>query len=385
MAGMLFGHEGIESLRRELLRNRELLQVCGFDPLRGIEAVPPAWVYSRFMRRLLRHSELVQRIFDRLVEEVTKELPDFGEYVAADSKAIWTYARGRRKPEESADPEADWGCKTYREEKEDGSVYERIKSWFGYKIHLVVDSVYELPVAFTVTRASANDGPQLGELMKGIERRHPELIERMRYAAMDKGYDSAENNASVCDEYGAVPLIPVRRMWREEEGVGVGCGLRQVWPERSDNILYDETGTVSCMCPSTGTIRQMVFWGYEAKRCSLKYRCPAAAYGIECAGKMECCKGDYGRVVRIPLERDRRIFVALPRHTAKFKREYKRRTAVERVNSRIALQLGFERHFIRGKKKMQLKGAMALSVMLAMALGYIRENQSEKMRCLRAA
>ncbi|HBT47554.1 MAG TPA: DDE transposase, partial [Peptococcaceae bacterium] len=51
---------------------------------------------------------------------------------------------------------------------------------------------------------------------------------------------------------------------------------------------------------------------------------------------------------------------------------YKKRTAVERVNSRLDQSFGFEQHFIRGLKKMSLRCALALAVMLAMALGRIR-------------
>jgi len=45
----------------------------------------------------------------------------------------------------------------------------------------------------------------------------------------------------------------------------------------------------------------------------------------------------------------------------------------------------FERHFIRGLAKMRLRCSLALVVMLAMALGRIREKQKENMRSLVAA
>jgi len=48
LAGVVFQHCSIESLRRELLRNAELRQACGFSVLRGDWAVPPKYVYSRF-------------------------------------------------------------------------------------------------------------------------------------------------------------------------------------------------------------------------------------------------------------------------------------------------------------------------------------------------
>ena len=36
LAGVVYQHPSIESLRRELLRNAQLRQLCGFDLLKGI-------------------------------------------------------------------------------------------------------------------------------------------------------------------------------------------------------------------------------------------------------------------------------------------------------------------------------------------------------------
>jgi len=60
------------------------------------------------------------------------------------------------------------------------------------------------------------------------------------------------------------------------------------------------------------------------------------------------------------------------------------RTAVERVNSRIDNVYGFERHFIRGLKKMKLRCSLALLVMLVVAIGRIKQAQPEMMRTLKA-
>ena len=40
--------------------------------------------------------------------------------------------------------DADWGQKTTKEKREDGTLYEKVTKWFGYKLHLVVDAEYEL-------------------------------------------------------------------------------------------------------------------------------------------------------------------------------------------------------------------------------------------------
>ncbi|MEW6523302.1 MAG: hypothetical protein AB1445_06985 [Bacillota bacterium] len=82
----------------------------------------------------------------------------------------------------------------------------------------------------------------------------------------------------------------------------------------------------------------------------------------------------------IPLATDWRIFVPIARSSYKWGRAYAQRTAVERVNSRLDTAFGFEQHFIWG-----LQSGMALSVMLAMALGRIRTQQLDGLRSLVAA
>ena len=89
----------------------------------------------------------------------------------------------------------------------------------------------------------------------------------------------------------------------------------------------------------------MAYGGFEEDRATLKYRCPAAHYGLECAGRGSC---PVGASVRIGLEEDRRVFTPLARSSYAWKRAYAKRTAVERVNGRLDVSFGFERHFIRG-------------------------------------
>ena len=58
----------------------------------------------------------------------------------------------------------------------------------------------------------------------------------------------------------------------------------------------------------------------------------------ECKGFTECSEGE-GKIVRIPLDADRRIFVPIGRSSYRWRRIYNGRTSVERVNSRIDLSL----------------------------------------------
>ncbi|WP_432203831.1 hypothetical protein [Thermoanaerobacter uzonensis] len=95
---------------------------------------------------------------------------------------------------------------------------------------------------------------------------------------------------------------------------------------------------------------------------------------------MEKCKVKQG--IRIDIKEDRRIFTPIDRASYKWKRYYTTRIAVERVNSRIDGSYSFEKHYIQGKKKMKTRVGIALCVMLAMAVGRIKEKQADKMRSL---
>jgi hypothetical protein len=307
-------------------------------------------------------------------------LPDFGQVLAIDGKAIETHARaskGQRKAADGrGDSDADWGSKTYQGKREDGSLWKTVKSWFGYKLHLVVDAEYELPVAFEVTKASVAEQPQARALFRELAEMHPELVQGCDYGLGDRGLDDTALIKQLWDEYGIKPVIDIRNCWQQPDG-----GDTKVVPGTT-NVTYDYQGTVLCSCPLAGEVREMAYGGFEKDRGTLKYRCPAQHYGVECKGLAECA---VGAAIRIKLEEDRRVFTPLARSSYAWKELYKKRTAVERVNSRLDVSFGFENHFIRGQKKMKLQVTLALVVMLAMALGRVKEKQQEKMRSLVAA
>ena len=88
LAGVIFGHDSIESLRRELKRNGQLRKECGFNLLKGVAAVPPAWVYTRFLKSLMRHMGLMEEMFDSLWwRDCARRCPSLAVYLP------WT-ARG---------------------------------------------------------------------------------------------------------------------------------------------------------------------------------------------------------------------------------------------------------------------------------------------------
>lgn len=56
------------------------------------------------------------------------------------------------------------------------------------------------------------------------------------------------------------------------------------------------------------------------------------------------------RLSRKKCEEDRRVFNKAARGSHKFKRIYKKRTSIERVNGRVDRDYLFENHTIRGKR-----------------------------------
>ena len=377
LAGVVFQHPSIESLRRELSRNGQLRWLCGFDLTQGAAGVPPAHVYSRFLKFLLRYLDHIEGIFDDLVEQLRQELPGFGTNLAMDGKAIPTHARPRKGLQEMSsdgrrDTDADFGKKTYTGVREDGTTWQKVVQWFGYKLHLIVDADYELPVAFELTQASRSEIPEGRDLVKKLSRRHAELVEQdCDMLIGDRGLDDTQLIELLWDECGIKPVIDIRNMWKDGEETKLLDGQR--------NVVYDYQGNVYCYCPMTGERRSMAYGGFEKDRQALKYRCPALHYGVACKGCTRCpVRGG----VRIKLSQDRRVFTPLARSSYRWKQVYKKRTAVERVNSRLDVSFCFEQHFIRGQKKMTLRMGLALVVMLAMALGRVKEKQKDKIRSL---
>ena len=274
-----------------------------------------------------------------------------------------------------------------------GKPWECTGKWFGYKVHLIADTTYELPVAFSVERASVSEQKVLPRDLRTLFASEPKLAERRREFSADKGYDQAELKKWLWEHRRIRPIIDARGMWRDE-WAGIrpdpdGPMLRPLNGNWTGNAPHSEKGEVSCRCPETGTVRPMAFQGLEAERDALKRRCPAAACGLECEGRAQCSRRagvspvGFGRTLRIHLkDADRRIFTPTPHGSPTWRRAYARRAALERINARLDDGFRFERHAIRGKDRMTMRVGLALAVMMALALGSIRAKAHDRMRSL---
>jgi len=371
IAGIVYQHPSIESLLRELKRNAQLRQVCGMNPFS--DSFPNSWNFTRFNRLLMKHQELLDGIFKNLVDHLYENLPDFGSVLAIDGKALPSRGKPNKNNKEDGRREldADWGVKQYKGISKNGKPWVKKVTWFGYNLHLIVDADYELPVAYYMTKASGADITEGHKLLDSLKSLMPGMLDNAEYFLADRGYDDGKLIKKLWDDYHIKPVIDIRNLWKDGEDIRIIEGF--------ENIGHDYKGTVYCYDPDSEGVFEMSYAGFEESRQTIKYRCPAIHYGIECKGQKAC---PVAKALRIKLEENRRVFTPVARSSYKWSELYKKRSSVERVNSRLDESFGFEKHTIRGKAKMTMRMTLALIVMNGMAIGRIKQNQVDQIRSL---
>ncbi|MED4406685.1 transposase [Heyndrickxia coagulans] len=194
------------------------------------------------------------------------------------------------------------GKKVYRGTREDGTRWEKIVKWFGYKLHLIVDASYELPIMFSVTKASVPDINEAHHLLEKMEERQPEILKKAEILTGDRGYDDSKLIINCWDQHAIKPVIDIRNMWKDGESTRL--------LNNKQNVTYNYKGNVFCHCLSTGIEREMACGGFDKDRNTIRKLCPAKQYGMNCEGMGKC---PVVNGVRIPLSEDRRIFTPIDR------------------------------------------------------------------------
>jgi len=371
IAMIVFGHGRYADIIREMKRNIQLRYVCGF--MNG--KTPDAHNVSRFVSKLMDHQEELLGIFVALSEKLYGLIPDFGESLALDSKWVWSLANKqtkRQRPDGRSEADAEWGVKEYSGVNEDGTAWASKKKCFGFKIHLLVDVKYELPVAFIITTANESDAKCGKELLDSIakddSRKH--ILEKCKYFMADKAYDD-EALIKTLSGKGIKAVIDKRNMQKDEPEKEV--------PASGGHRYYNDNGDVFCYSPEMGERHRMIPIGYDSERDAQRFRCPCAHYGATCKESRTC---KLPKTIRVPLGTNRRVFTEIGRTTYKWGRIYAGRTAVERVNSRLDVSFGFETRRVRGMNKMTMMATLSFAVMNALATGSIAAEKPQLMRSL---
>ena len=144
---ILLRHVHMEDCLAELRRNRDLRRVIGIE---SESQVPKKWNMTRFQETLGRepHRSLLRDVFDEMARGLSERVDDLGEQVSGD--ATYLSARASRSAGGPASdlPGPAGGKKEYKDEE--GHVTKVIE-WFGYTLHLLIDSRHEVALAWRVT------------------------------------------------------------------------------------------------------------------------------------------------------------------------------------------------------------------------------------------
>jgi len=345
IAMKVFGHRTVESFRRELMRNSQLRKICGLEDFgRKKHLVPPARVFSGFFKLLADEQAEIDGMFDGMVLELTEKLPEFGKDAAGDGKYLDSYAKRQDKdpnPDagDRAERDAKWGVKEYHYEDKSGNPQVKKEYHFGFKAHIICDVKTELPMGYNVLAANSDEKKAMMDMLGKL----PALItDRMDHLMLDRGYDSTEMICAA-KAAGIIPVVDIRNCWKDGEAT------RQY---KDTDIVYDFKGNVY-MVDEKGEQRRMHYEGYDCQKKCLRY-------------------SHKGKVYKIYVSYDERVFLPVARDSKKFERLYKGRTSVERLNGRLDRDYMFEDHCIRGMRKMKLMVSLTLLTMNAMALGKIK-------------
>lgn len=73
------------------------------------------------------------------------------------------------------DKDADFGKKKHRGVSKDGTYWEKVTNRFGYKLHLLVDSEYVIPLSYRIPCASVPDTNEILPRLRVHKEKHAEL------------------------------------------------------------------------------------------------------------------------------------------------------------------------------------------------------------------
>lgn len=223
VAYYLLGRPSVSDLIRLLYDNPYIARACGIDSPEGIPSQP---TFSRFFTRLSKQlmRAQVNRVFQRLNRKFYSILPDYGKSVAMDATDIKAWSNGAHK--EPTDKDAGWTVKA--------DTNGRGKFTWGYKVSVLVDTTYELPMAVNVMSGNRNDqnaaSVLLGQARWINGKFHPQ------YVIADAGYSSERLRQLIRRQYRGIPIIKTNAGHKRAV---------QTYPEDAEwQLIYDRRTSI---------------------------------------------------------------------------------------------------------------------------------------------
>ena len=226
----------------------------------------------------------------------------------------------------TSDPEADWTAKRSKRGKNKNDFF------WGYKLHMIVDAVYGIPLYSYTTAGNKNDSPELPKLLDAAKGLQNWL--RPKCVIADRGYDSQANHEAVL-ERGGVLVAPARKPPGESLHEGV----------------YTVEGVPTCI----GT-KPMEYVLSDPDKGHL-YRCRREKCHLLLRKGRRYCNQEYW----VEFRPDKlRLFGPIRKDSAEWKDLYGLRQSIERTFKSLKESRRLERHCFRGLRKVSLHAAMSV-------------------------
>lgn len=277
----------------------------------------------RFTAKLREHGDLLAACIGRVLAALHAQRPEMGRTVAIDGSDLPAYANGQKYVskggalrERFSDPDASWGHRSAVSTRSRGGYY-------GYKIHALVCTATDLPIAWRVETARDSEIPLAPILLDAAAARGF----RPAVAVLDKGYDGEQIYRDI-ECRGIRPVIPLKQ---------------------TPSVKAGKHNPPSC---EHGT---WIFAGADARRGASKWRCPSG----ECSPGSVWIKAD-------------RLHTLIPRTSERWKALYHQRGSVERSFGRLKHEWGMLPLRVRRLERVRIHVALSVLAQLASALAVIR-------------
>jgi hypothetical protein len=323
-------------LIRRLEENPSFADICGFDMDRPL---PSRWTFNRLISSLALYPEILEKLIDKAVRLLQPKLPGFGVTVAIDSTPVKSHSNPSKK--ERSDSEAGFIVKE--------GIPNKVWKW-GYKLHLMVDTTWELPIACNVTLARESDYENLIPLLEKAKKRFDWF--KPWHVVADKGYDAGYNYKAIHD-IGSIPIIKMI-----EKG------------HNDDRYSIDESGIPKC---KSGLPLLLV--NHDKKK-GMRYACPHRVGKAICPMHDQCSI----KVVWVRPNWELRKLCPIPRNSEEWNMIYAKRTAVERVNSKLKEHRRLNSHCHRGLAKVRLHCLMSVLSLVITALAEASADRTDRVR-----
>ncbi len=339
------------ALIRQLQVNPALRDICGFG-----EQLPGRRTFNRFIQRLSDHADLVEDCFIELTSALKDLLPSLGQEVAIDATAVRTHSNPNKAKEGClpSDPDAAWGVKHSAKSKSK----EGTEFFFGYKVHMVADAKYGLPLAFKVTPGNESDSPELPCIMNQAYDRYDWF--KPAVAMADRGYDAADNFKYLHDKK-VDPIIHIRKP-TAHDGLYDGVYNKDLLPLCVGNVPMEFIGTTPA--------------GEYVYRCRSE-GCPLKESK---QGGIRHCDTVYAEDPTVSPELMRILGPTTRRNSEEWKGFYAKRWSVERLFKTLKESRRLEAHCVRGLKSIQLHSMMSVLTFQATALVKVLQGELDGMR-----